>query len=289
MQTDQPSRIPFSKLFAPQVRAINEAMDAINSRRPLPGAGVDTLPTPTGTALSVPALPPRHVSFYGVLVNKGPAGDADFTDSRYWVRSVVFAQAPGSGPTNKVSAYVDWTSDALWGAASHFAEVIPGTHGLSVIPSPTDLTVPVGTGATLVRVSPLPCGAYGFEAVQGGTVFHAIITAATPINGGIRYKYTVQIGHWDMTNSPTTGGTWVADGPSGYAFNSAEDMNTFATGTGAIGTGNTNVTQSDGTINGSACKLVALPVGGYVCVKPRGVDSSGSAYFTIVNFANSAQ
>ena len=29
------------------------------------------------------------------------------------------------------------------------------------------------------------------------------------INGGIRFKYTIQFGYWDMTGSPATGGTWV--------------------------------------------------------------------------------
>jgi hypothetical protein len=125
-------------------------------------------------------------------------------------------------------------------------------------------------------------------------LYEAKITAKTAINGGIRWKYTIELGRFDMTSSPSTGGRWVADTGAGtcYAFNSAEDMNTFTSGTGAIGTGNTNVTQSDGTVDGSACKLVPLPVGGYVVVKPRGIDTGATPsqrYFTIINFTSSAQ
>jgi hypothetical protein len=120
---------------------------------------------------------------------------------------------------------------------------------------------------------------------------YAKITAATAINGGIRWKYTLRVGCWDMTSGTASGGTWVdlSGGTDSFAFNSAEDMNTFTSGTGAIGTGNTNVTQSDGTINGSSCKLVPLPVGGYVVMILRGADASGNLYYTIVNLTSSAQ
>ena len=129
------------------------------------------------------------------------------------------------------------------------------------------------------------------QTVQSQTVYDAKITAKSAINGGIRFSYTVQIGHWDMTSSPSTGGTWTNDsGSTTYStFNEAESMNTFTSGTGGIGTGNTNVTQSDGTINGGACKLLPLAVGDYVTVKTRGSDSSGNMYYTIINKSNSSQ
>lgn len=119
---------------------------------------------------------------------------------------------------------------------------------------------------------------------------HAKITAATAINGAIRWSYTIQIGHWDMSTSPSTGGTWTVDsGETTYtAYNSTEDMNTFTSGSAAIGTGNT-AAQTDGAINAGTCKLLGVPVSGYVVVTPRGVDNDGNYYYTIVNFANSAQ
>ncbi len=119
----------------------------------------------------------------------------------------------------------------------------------------------------------------------------AKVTAKTAINGAIRFKYTLRIGHWDMTISTATGGTWVDDSSAtdSYGWSTAEDMNTFTSGTGAIGTGNTNVTQSDGTINGGSCKLLPIPIGSYVVVVLRGIDSSGKVHWNIVNFANSAQ
>ena len=126
-------------------------------------------------------------------------------------------------------------------------------------------------------------------------LFHAVITGHGAINGGIRWRYTVSIGHWDMTQSPSTGGVFVSDIEQLTAFNSAEDMNTFVnppTPTGPIGTGNTNVTWSNGQINGGACFLVPLPIGGYVIVMVRGLDTTQDnpvQYYTIIDFANSAQ
>lgn len=118
---------------------------------------------------------------------------------------------------------------------------------------------------------------------------HAKILSSSAINGGIRYKYTIEIGLWDMTGSST--GVWVtiSDTVTLYAFNSAEDMNTFGSGTGTIGTGNTSVAQSDGTIGSTTCKMKALPNNGYVVVMFRGADSSGQLYYTICNMANSSQ
>ncbi|HVS71347.1 MAG TPA: hypothetical protein VHQ47_08850 [Phycisphaerae bacterium] len=126
---------------------------------------------------------------------------------------------------------------------------------------------------------------------QTAEIFDATITAKSAINGAIQFSYSIKLGHWDMTTNTSNGGTWVDDsgGTAVTAFNEAESMNTFTSGTGDIGTGNTNVTQSDGTINGGSCKLVPLAVGDYVTVKRRGVDSSGVLYFTIINKSNSAQ
>jgi hypothetical protein len=123
---------------------------------------------------------------------------------------------------------------------------------------------------------------------------HAKITAVLAINGGIRWRYSIELGHWDMTQNAAAGGTWVKDSGDEvlYAFSSAEDKNTFTSGTGTIGTGNTNVTQADGTINGTACKLVPLPVGDYVVVVFRGYDTTltpAQAYYTITNKTSSAQ
>lgn len=116
----------------------------------------------------------------------------------------------------------------------------------------------------------------------------ARISSATSINGGVRYEYTVAIGHWNMSGGGP--GTWVSDVAGPFtAYSEFEDMNTFTSGTGAIGTGNTNVAQSDGTVNGGPCKMVPLPSGGYVHVVLRGLDSSGAPYFTIIGAPNSAQ
>jgi len=133
------------------------------------------------------------------------------------------------------------------------------------------------------------------EADYGSPVREALlsaarITAAAAINGGIRFKYTIRLGHMDMATNTAGGGAWVEDvAQDFFAFNEAEDMNVFTSGTGAIGTGNTSVAQSDGTIGSTVCKLRPLPVGGFVSVRPRGVDGGGVMSWTIVGMANSAQ
>lgn len=138
----------------------------------------------------------------------------------------------------------------------------------------------------------------GYQLVRSGKVppgqpaVHAVITAAAAINGGIRWKYTITLGQWNMKSSPASGGTWVPGKTGLFAFNSAEDMNTFTTGTGVIGTGNYDVAQSNGQISGGLCYLLPLPVGGYVIVIPRGRDSTvhpSVTYYTIINAQNSAQ
>jgi hypothetical protein len=117
----------------------------------------------------------------------------------------------------------------------------------------------------------------------------AIITDVTAINGGIRARYKIRFGHWDMEDGDG-GGTWVADSAIDFkAFLEAEDKNTFTSGTGTIGTGNTAVAQADGTIGSTSCKLKFLPIGAHVTVKVRGVKSGGTLYFTIVGQSNSAQ
>lgn len=120
----------------------------------------------------------------------------------------------------------------------------------------------------------------------GSGVLTARIWAATAINGLVRWKYTIRLGYMDMSTSPSTGGTWVTTSGDLYAFNSAEDLNYFGAGYGTIGTG-IEVDQATGEITG--CQLKPLPVNGFVEVKQRGIDSAtGTVYYTIINFANSA-
>lgn len=118
-------------------------------------------------------------------------------------------------------------------------------------------------------------------------ILDAKITSVTAINGLIRWKYTIELGRWDMTQAEATGGTWTAITTAIiYAFNSAEDKNTF-TGTGTIGTGNTGVDQATGAVG--SCTLLPLPVGAYVVVKFRGVGAQGQSYYTILNAMNSSE
>lgn len=274
------------------MRRINEAMDTLNARRVSAGEGVTDASGPMGQAFNVNRQPPRDFTFYGVLVNAGPDGTADFSTSQYWVYSVKFGVANNATPLDPIKVYMEPMVTARWGVASHIAEVISGTHTLPVIASTTSTTTAISTAATLVKCRQSECGAWVFEVVAGKEIFSAKISdTPTAINGGIRWTYPIKLGHWDMTSSPSTGGTWVDDsgGTAHTAFNEAEDMNTFTSGTGAIGTGNTNVDQATGTINGGSCNLIPLNAGDYVSVKVRGADSSGNVYYSIINKSNSAQ
>ncbi len=119
-----------------------------------------------------------------------------------------------------------------------------------------------------------------------------IVADPTAINGAIRWKYTIQLGAWNMSSGASAGGTWGGSGSNTLiAFSSAESLNTF-TGTGTIGTGNTNVKQSDGTIDSGNCALLPLPNGAFIVVRFRGYDTSTTPptpYWTITNAMNSSQ
>lgn len=132
---------------------------------------------------------------------------------------------------------------------------------------------------------------YGPTPLRSNDVFGAkIVGSPTAINGGIRWRYPIELGYRDMTVDEANGGTWhpIVTGTI-YAWNEAEDMNTFTSGTGTIGTGNTSVAQADGTISSTSCKLKPLPNGAFVTVRLRGNGAHGQPHFTIINAMNSAQ
>lgn len=142
-------------------------------------------------------------------------------------------------------------------------------------------------------------GGYGWLRMpkDGGSrgIFHAKVIDRGQINAAVRYVYVIVFGHWNMRTAAANGGTWVLDddndGAGYYAFNSTEDMNTDLGSPLSIGTGNTNVTRSDGTIASTSCKLLGIPIGAYVMVTPRGrgVQPDRTRYYTIINFENSSQ
>jgi hypothetical protein len=151
---------------------------------------------------------------------------------------------------------------------------LKGGPGIRVVNSPNGITIALEAAQTRTTAN------------QVRQIMYAKTIAHTAINGLIRWKYTIEIGHWDMTTAP---GTWVKDSGDDtiYAYNSAEDMNTF-TGDGTIGTGNA-AASSTGVVNAGSCNLLPIPDGAYVIVIPRGTDSAGQVYYTIVNFTNSAE
>lgn len=121
----------------------------------------------------------------------------------------------------------------------------------------------------------------------------AKILGGIAINGAVRYRYSIEFGHFDMSSNPSNGGTWVTDDNNdseGYtAFSEVEDMNTSTGATLSIGTGNTNVNRTTGAVNGTSCLLKPLPQNGYCTVRERGVGPDGTMYYTIVGISNSAQ
>jgi hypothetical protein len=255
-------------------------MDTLNARRPVSGAGADVVGYPTGTAINTPDVLPRDYSFFGVVVSTGPGGDADFTDQRYWVRSVVFGQAAGASPTDKVSAYVDWTAQAFWLVASNVAEIIAETHTLPAIESPTDLSVPVAAGATLVKVRQASCGGWILETVSSPGTFLARIIA---VSGSFpTWTYTVQrVTGYD--SGETAEEKWTTDGVDLTATNRAEFAGTPSY---TYGTGST-ITDVSGAVNGTSCLTIAIGVGAVVELR-AGVDEEGSPIYSFIAM-NSAQ
>lgn len=158
---------------------------------------------------------------------------------------------------------------------------VDGMRGDGVANSPNGVTVkhPASTPPPqTVNYVPGMC----YDARRSG--------AAVAITGAVRWKYPIVLGYYDGTTNPSTGGTWVptTTGITIYAFNSTEALNTSTGSSVTIGTGN-NANGSTGAINEGSCELLSIPDGGDVVVKFRYLGSDGNLYFTIINFANSAE
>ncbi len=236
-----------------------------------------------------------------IIVDSGPNGEDTYSDGRYWARSITLAHDAGANPTDSPKWYIDSRDDQFWGTVFNAAELITGTHSLPEYSG--DSESPISGPYSLVWVRPMGAGKMtsdsddatytvwvidSSETAATVPIYHAIITGVTGINGAIRALYTIDIGYFDMTVSPTTGGTWTVTTSGAVAFNSMESLNIFGSGTGTIGTGNTNVAQSDGAIGGGSCHMKFLPVGGEVIVVLRGQGTT-TTYYTIINAANTGQ
>jgi hypothetical protein len=106
---------------------------------------------PGGISLPDPPEVLRDEWFYGVVVNVGPEGDADFTDSRYWVCELSPVQAANAVITDITRPYTSFFASARWVVATNFAEAANETHSLPVITLP-EVGSAIPAGATIVRV-----------------------------------------------------------------------------------------------------------------------------------------
>lgn len=242
MPVDAQPPVQTPPMFRTVGASINRAIEQFNSQRPLSGVNANAQTYPGGTSYVTPDAMPRDFFFYGVLVDAGPAGDADFADQRYWVAQVQFGRAATSTTTDKVSAYLDGTGTALWLVASHIAEVILGTHTLPTIDSETSDTTALSTPATFVKCRQSECGAWVFETIT----FPALLATITAHTG----------------SGPVTWNPYTAtslDGTQTYSiYNGFEPCN------GSPGPLGVNVSASDGTVNGGSCVVQPIGVGAIV-------------------------
>lgn len=121
-----------------------------------------------GSAAAVPKRAP--IGFYGVITNAGPAGEADYTDHRYWVKRAVGSNTSGDITTaaklGELPSSLSFPPGANASAHSVEAEfvmarIITATHLAEWVPG-TDLgghLLPLGTPVwvtTLYDSQPAP-------------------------------------------------------------------------------------------------------------------------------------
>lgn len=154
--------VPFSAFNAAQWEPLRRMATQVSELSDLGGVdGLTAQRGPNGTSIVDLSSSFTEFAFYGVLVNSGPNGYPDFTDARYWVRSITMGQSQNAKFTDSASAYIEPSyqtesgtyEGCMWVPAVNLGEVISQTHTLTPISSaslsPTSALPATGT---IVRV-----------------------------------------------------------------------------------------------------------------------------------------
>lgn len=240
--------------------------------------GTNVVRGPYGTSFNVPGNPPVGSWFYGVLVNAGPGGDADFTDARYWVETVTLAQAAGAVSTDLTSAYLDnYSYESQWLVATNLGEALAGTHTLPVIAPSPDASIPLPMGATLVRVQMINAGKMTTDPTEHANVTYVFAPITNEVSGPIWAKLTAVSG--------------TVPAPGAYTAQTYDGLTTFARVRNLLeidwvgSPGSQGVTiGSNGTVNGTACAVKYLGTNAPVMLM-RDPTVSGGWAFSSINWA----
>ena len=221
--------------------------------------GLITSRFPSGTSLYDAASNLQPVSFLGVLVNQGPNRESDYSDSRYWVRSISPAQAQNATDTDPINFYLDPVTvdgeetqqDGLWLTASNLGELGSQTHDLSTISGATLADSPLNsTACTFVRVTQIASSKVDPAANDYANfvyAFEAIMPASPLIQrlGSITGHTGTGPVEWNPYQV-----TWVAGG-SANAYNTKEPVNGLP---GSLG----QDVGTDGSVIGTSCFVDAI-------------------------------
>lgn len=123
---------------AHEVRRLNELLRMAEAGSSLFGGDEDSegFNGPHGQSISRQINNPRLESWWGILLNKGPNAEPDYTNARYWVRRTYFDQSNFDSQTIKYAAKLkeDTTLDERrWVTATNIDEINGETHVLNVL------------------------------------------------------------------------------------------------------------------------------------------------------------
>lgn len=208
----------FGGLFGGRSQANADASQRINEMASISSTRLLTNMGPNGITIDDPNQPIQERTVLGVLVNKGPNGEADHTDDGYWVMGVQLTQSADDGPDDPLYAYPELgVAEGFWFTAHNTSEIMTGTHLLHTIAPPTDPSQELDSSAVIVRVRlymaskqqpTSPHNVVGvFEKNPLGSVFPVRISNDGGVAGGVNttcnLTYTVK----DISNNSLSNGS----------------------------------------------------------------------------------
>ena len=224
----------------------------------------------------------RDDSWLGTVVTAGPSGEADYTDSRYWVSRSYVANTESDSGTHKITVTKETSGTTYYQivTVTNLAELLTGTHSLAANTVVEVVGVP--------DIGSPPTTRYYMSTGLGAT-FPAKITAITGASFPT-FSYTVQrlVGYnATLVGSArfVTDGVDIAGALNGMEFSSLTGGNTGYTYGNGIGIDYTNA----GYIYGGYCSIVPLGVGAivYGSLIPNSASGSTGSVF-IFSAPNSA-
>ena len=257
-------RAPF--IGKPALRAINSGFSQLRDLSLVSGVGgIIAQRGPLGTTIRDASPGYRDVAFYGVLVSRGPdETSTDFTDARYWVRSVSMVQTQQASMADSVAAYMDACilesdgtySGGMWLVASNLAELASGSHMLPVTTVTDNALTALDSSAVFVRVYQLEGKKVtNMEGDFGNNVYVFEVVGGVGYGNGTLITITGHTGAGAVSWNPYTG--TLPGGASVSVWNGFEPV------TGSPGPLGVNV-AGDGSVNGGSCHVQPIGNGAVV-------------------------